>query len=113
MNAAKLTFVLMLAVPLGSCSSSFEEGLYKPIGTYDLYPCPYLANLLRSSQANETSVKQLMDRAGTDVGGTIATNLSYRSEYARARAHQKHIAELMAKKNCTTDSRWSSERALR
>jgi hypothetical protein len=109
---ARIACALSAAASL-ACCGALEEGLYKPIGTFDLYGCQQLADLARSNRTREAELRHLMELAETGAAGQAAVNMAYRSEYMRARAYQKHALELAAKKNCAADSRWSSEREVR
>ena len=104
---------LLIAQLLSGCSSSIQETLFTAPGKYDFYQCDQLAQAAQSHRIREQELEQLMDRATRGPAGGLVSNVAYRNEYAQARANQKLIAEAAAKKNCRSESLWSSERALR
>jgi hypothetical protein len=112
MKTANILVVPLLAA-LAGCTSGVEEFLHEPWGQYAYYDCTLLERLARDNEVRENELRHMMDRAAGEPGGAIATSLSFRNEYSRARAHKRHLTELMQQKNCKTDSLWSSERVVR
>jgi hypothetical protein len=112
MGSVKTTVVVLLGANFIGCSS-IEEFLHTPTGRFDLYGCRDLAGVLQASRKREAELQELIQRAGTDASGRAAAYVIYHNEYAQSRAYQKHAAEVMQKKNCGSESQWSSERAVR
>jgi hypothetical protein len=53
-----------------------------------------------------------MARAAQSEIGQFVGAVSYRTELMQARGQLKQISEVAAQKNCATQSKWQSERAL-
>ena len=112
MRTAIIVLIPVLAA-LGGCSSAVEEFLHEPQGQYAYYDCALLARVARDTEVRENELRHTMDRAAGEPGGAIATSLSFRSDYSRARALRRHLTQVMQQKNCASDSLWSSEREVR
>ena len=109
--------VLAAALPslLAGCGVMGDEVAIKALtspGKFDLYACKDIEVYGRKTQAREQELQQVMARAGEGLGGAIVNVIAYRNEYVQVRAELVSLREAAAKKNCTSQSPWASERSL-
>ena len=94
--------VISVAIFLASCAADspiIDELMMVP-GYYDTLACPELIVKLRSSTERVRELILLMERSGQDPAGGIVNSLAYNTEYAKARADQKHAEEAAVRKRC-------------
>ncbi len=100
---------------MAGCANLSEEtanNLMVAPGKYDIYTCRELGPLIRTSAQREGELRGLMERAERGAGGAFVTAVAYRSDHLRARAELNLLNQTVAKKGCSSESLWSSERAL-
>jgi hypothetical protein len=103
-----------LATGLAGCASvgeSLGTAMASP-GKYNLYTCKEIEDRARTTRAREQELQQLMARSAQGPGGEFINVIAYQSDYVRARSDLKLLAETAAQKQCTTDSKWSSQRSV-
>jgi hypothetical protein len=106
---------VVLATGLAGCASSMGESLGTAMalpGKYNLYTCKEIEDRARTTQAREQELQQLMARSAQGPGGEFINVIAYQSDYVRARSELKLLADTAAQKQCTTDSKWSSQRSV-
>jgi hypothetical protein len=81
-------------------------------GKYDIYTCKEIEERMRTVRQREQELQGLMARAAEGLAGDLVNTIAYRSDYLQARGELKQLADAAADKQCTTQSRWSSERSL-
>jgi hypothetical protein len=110
--ASRGTLLGLLVLALVGCSAVTEETAFALPGKYDLFACSDLARAANSTRQREQELQQLMTRAEQGPAGTLVNAMAYRTDHMRARADLKLLADTAAKKNCPSDSLWTSERSL-
>jgi hypothetical protein len=108
--------VLLIVVPcLPGCGIMGDEVAVKALmspSKFELYACKDIEAYGRKTHAREQELRQMMARAGEATGGAIVNVIAYRNEYVQVRAELASLSEAAAKKNCTSQSPWASERSL-
>jgi hypothetical protein len=104
----------LLVTLLGGCGllgDSVTSAFVSP-GKYDYYNCDQLAETGRSLSARERELVDLIARAGQGPAGEFVGNVAYRTDLMQARGSLKQVVEVSERKNCASQSKWQSDRAL-
>jgi hypothetical protein len=106
---------VLLALGLAGCGTISDQtaasALVAP-GKYDIYACRDIEQRTRSTRARQLELEQLMARAAQGAGGALVNAIAYRSEYLQAQGELEQLAKSSADKHCSSQSQWSSARAL-
>lgn len=105
----------LLAALLAGCTSLNEEAAARATiapGKFSVYTCKDIEDRARAVRNRELELEQLMVRSAQAPGGQVVNAIAYQSEYLQARGEIKLLAEAAAEKQCTTQSKWSSERSV-
>ena len=81
-------------------------------GKYDIYTCKEIEGQIKGIQSRVVELEQLMARSAQAPGGQLVNAIAYQSEYQQARGRIKVMSDVMAARNCTGQSQWSSERSV-
>jgi len=108
--AALLTALSLLGCAGGS--SDFASSLTVAPGAFNAYDCVQLEQTGRGLRARITELEQLMARASKGAAGEFVNAVSYRSDYEYTRGQYNEIVRAAQNKNCTSQSKWSSERSV-
>ena len=103
-----------LLTPLGGCgllSDSTTSAFVSP-GKYDYHNCDQLADSGRGLSARERELADLMARAAQGPGGEFVGKVTYHTELMQTRGQLKQVVEVSERKNCASQSKWQSDRAL-
>ena len=107
--------LVALVVPLlGGCGllgDSATSAFVSP-GKFDYYTCDQLTDSGRTFTARERELSELIERAAQGPGGEFVGKVAYRTELMQTRGSLKQIVEVSERKNCTSQSKWQSDRAL-
>ena len=107
-------FLALLLPFLGGCGllgDSATPAFVSP-GKFDYYNCDQLAETGRSLSTRERELNELMTRAAQGPGGEFVGKVAYHTEMMQTRGQLKQLNEVSARKNCTSQSKWQSDRAL-
>jgi hypothetical protein len=106
----------LLAVGLAGCASPISEDtavtLTMSPGVYDIYSCDNIAASIVGARARQIELEQLMARASQGTGGAFVSAITYRSEYLQTRATLVELKRAASAKQCATESKYSSGRAV-
>ena len=108
----RIAAAIALALSAAGCSAMSESTALANPGKYDLYTCADIATAATAARSQEQELRQLMERAERGPAGSMVSAMAYRTDHMRARADLKLLADAAAKKNCRSDSLWSSERSV-
>jgi hypothetical protein len=105
---------VVLAAPLTGCGLVGESAtnVFVAPGKFDYYNCEQLAPIASGLRNREQELTELMARAAQSRAGEVIGAVAYRTELMQARGQLKQIAEVSERKNCATESKWKSDRAL-
>lgn len=106
--------LILPVILLGGCGmlgESASSALVAP-GKFEYHNCAQLAEVARGLRAREQELVELMERAGQSPAGEIIGAVAYRTELVQARGQLTQIAEVGARKNCASESKRASDRAL-
>lgn len=81
-------------------------------GKYEYYNCDQLADAGRTASARERELVDLMARAAQGPAGEFVGAVTYRTDLMQARGDLKQVIAVSERKNCTSQSKWQSDRAL-
>jgi hypothetical protein len=107
--------VVALCAGLSGCGSMGDEGISSALvapGKYELNNCQDIENQMRSRRARVADLEQLMAKASEGAGGEFVSAIAYRSEYHQNRAELAELVRTAERKHCTSQSPWTSQRAL-
>jgi hypothetical protein len=107
--------LVLLHAGLAGCTSMSDPdagAAFVAPGKFDLYTCKEIEERTRTVRQREQELQRLMARAAGGLAGDLVNTIAYRSDYLQARGELKQLADAAADKQCTTQSRWSSERSL-
>ena len=106
---------VLSALGLAGCGTISDQtaasALVAP-GKYDIYICRDIEQSTRNARARQLELEQLMARAAQGVGGELVNAIAYRSEYLQTQGELEQLARSAADKSCSSQSQWSSARAL-
>ena len=105
----------LLAALLPGCASLSEDMAARATiapGKYSVYTCRDIEDRTRVVRTRELELEQLMARSAQGPGGQVVNAIAYQGEYLQARGEIKLLAEAAADKQCSSQSKWSSERSV-
>ena len=102
----------MLLSGCGMIGESATSVVVAP-GKFEYHNCEQLAEVERPLRVREQELSELMARALQSPGGEFVGAVAYRTELIQARGQLKQIGEVSERKNCASQSKWASDRALR
>jgi hypothetical protein len=112
---ARCTGVALLAALLPGCAAISEDTAARATiapGKFSVYTCKDIEDRTRVVRNRELELEQLMARSAQAPGGQVVNAIAYQGEYFQARGEIKLLAEAAAEKQCSTQSKWSSERSV-
>ena len=104
----------LLVTLLGGCGllgDSATSAFVSP-GKFEYYNCDQLADFGRANSARERELVELIERAGQGPAGEFVGKVAYRTELMQTRGSLKQVIEVSERKNCASQSKWQSDRAL-
>ena len=105
----------LLAACLAGCGSISEQtaaNLLIDPGRFNIYTCQDVSDRAEVLRVRQLELEQLMSRAAQGAGGEFVNAIAYRTEYAATRAELKQLAGANADKQCVSNSKFSSGRAI-
>ena len=105
----------VLAASLAGCGTISEQtaaAAFTSPGKYNIYTCQDVENTMVTLRNRQVELEQLMARASLGVGGEFVNTIAYRGEYAQTRGQLAELASAKADKQCATESKFSSGRAV-
>lgn len=103
--------LLTLLSGCGLLGDSATPAFVSP-GKFEFYNCTQLADSGRALSARERELVELMERAAQGPGGEFVGKVAYRTELMQTRGSLKQVIEISGQKNCASQSKWQSDRAL-
>lgn len=111
---ASVSFLVLLAIALSGCGllgDSATSAFVSP-GKFDFYTCDQLAASGRTLSARERELADLTARAAQGPAGEFVGKVAYHTELMQTRGSLSQVVEVSARKNCASQSKWQSDRAL-
>jgi hypothetical protein len=105
----------LLAAILAGCGTISEQTAttaFTAPGKYSMYTCGDLDGRIANLHKHKLELEQLMARASQGAGGEFINAVAYRSEYLQTRGELTQLHAAVSDKRCSTESQWSSGRAL-
>ena len=105
---------VLLSALLAGCGLVGESATMAFVapGKFDYYNCDLLEENGRNLRRREQELVELMARAAQGPGGEFIGAVAYRTELLQTRGQLKLIAQTAERKNCASQSKWQSDRAL-
>jgi len=106
---------LVLAAGLAGCGTIGEGttgSAFTSPGKYNMYTCQDIERSFLTLRARQVELEQLMGRASQGAGGELVNTIAYRGEYAQRTGELNELAKAKADKQCATESKFSSGRAV-
>ncbi len=103
----KLGTAALLAALLGGCATSLNvigDPFVAP-AKFQFLRCEDVAKRLVATQAREQELRGLMDRAGTDAGGSTVNMLVYQPDYQTVQSELRQLHEAAVEKQCPDETR--------
>ena len=93
---------LAAAIAVAGCAADsplLERMIIVP-GHFETLSCSELATKIRESTVRAAELTRLMQNSTDDVSGVVVNALAYNTEYAKARATQRHAEAAASSKGC-------------
>jgi hypothetical protein len=100
---------------LAGCASVGERSAasaFTSPGKYNVYTCQDIENSIAAVRFRQLELEQLMARASQGAGGEFVNTIAYRGEYAQGRGDLTELDKAKAEKQCASESKYSSGRAV-
>jgi hypothetical protein len=113
--AGAVAALVLAAAGLAGCGSISERtaaAAFTSPGKYNLYTCQDIEKSFLTLRARQIELEQLMGRASQGVGGELVNTIAYRGEYSQRTGELNELAKAKADKQCATESKFSSGRAV-
>ena len=94
---------ILILLTLTTCGGSGDDigtRLLVVPGGYDTWTCTQITNQIDSYLKRQKVLEGLMAKAGTDLGGRIASGMAYDAEYAQNRGFISSLRQTATEKNC-------------
>jgi hypothetical protein len=114
-GARGFVVIAVLAASLAGCGSISERTAataFTSPGKYYMYSCHDVETGITTARSRQQELEQLMARSSQSVGGEFVNTIAYRGEYAQTRGELLELAQAKADKQCASDSKFSSGRAV-
>jgi len=113
-SCASVPISALLVTLLGGCGMLGDgaASAFVSPGKFEYYNCDQLAEAGRTFSIRERELVGLTARAAQDPAGEFVAKVAYRTELMQARESLKQIIQLSGRKNCASQSKWQSDRAL-
>jgi hypothetical protein len=105
----------VLSAGLAGCGTISEQTASMAVtspGKYNMYTCQDVESSLKTLSARQVELEQQLARASQGTGGEFINTIAYRGEYAQTRGQLLELTKTKADKQCATDSKFSSGRAV-
>jgi hypothetical protein len=105
----------VLAASLAGCGTISEQTAaiaFTSPGKYNIYSCEDVEKSMLTLRKRQVELEQLMARASLGFGGEFVNTIAYRGEYAQTRGQLAELTKAKADKQCATESKFSSGRAV-
>jgi uncharacterized protein YceK len=111
--AAALGFAVVAALAgCGTISERTAAAAFTSPGKYNIYTCDDVERAMAALRVRQVELEQLMARASQGAGGEFVNTIAYRGEYAQGRGELVELAKAKAEKQCVSESKFSSGRAV-
>ena len=112
----RLAAMLPLAALLAGCGGSLNDQLGQSAwvapSKYQYHDCLQAQAADRGFAARQKEMEELMTRASRGPGGDVINTMVYRSEYQQVLGERKEIGVVLERKQCSLDSKRSSDRRI-
>ena len=108
---AVIPLLALLAGCASSMSEQFGHSVWITPGKYNYHNCLQAQEVDRPFAKRQQELEELMTRAaqgGSEMIGTMV----YRTEYQQVLGERKALADVLAKKRCALESKYSSDRSV-
>jgi hypothetical protein len=112
---AGAVMAVVLAASVAGCGSISERtaaAAFTSPGKYDIYTCSDLEAAALILRNRQLELEQLMGRASQGAGGEFASIIAYRGEYAQGRGELVELNRARGNKQCASESKYLSGRAV-
>ena len=109
---AALPLLALLAGCSGSLSDQLGHSAWVAPGKYQFHDCLQAQGADRGYARQQKELEELMTRASKGPGGDVVNTMVYRSEYQQVLGERKEIAQVLEQKQCTLDSKRTSDRQV-
>jgi hypothetical protein len=96
----------------GAISERTAASAFTSPGKYNVYTCQDIENAMAALRIRQVELEQLMARASQGAGGEFVNTIAYRGEYAQGRGDLTEMTKAKADKQCASESKFSSGRAV-
>jgi len=96
----RLLGISLVAAGMSGCSSGSIDMMFVNPGSFDYLSCADLANTTNATLKRQQELKELIDRAERDTGGSLVAATAYRTDYLKAQGELKLLAAAAQNKNC-------------
>ena len=110
--AATLALAALLAGCGGSLTDQMGHSAWVVPSKYQYHNCLQAQEADRGFAIRQKEVEELMARSSKGPGGELVNVMAYRSEYQQVLGERKEIAVVLERKQCTLDSKRSSDRQV-
>jgi hypothetical protein len=114
-TATGVAAAVLLSFGLAGCGSISERtaaAAFTSPGKFDVYTCQDIETSAATLKKRQLELEQLMARASKGSGGEFVNIIAYRGEYAQGRGELVEMNKALADKQCATESKFSSGRAV-
>lgn len=94
-----------------NCAGQVADALVDP-SKFRLYDCSQLSLTMRDTREKENQLTHLMALARQGAGGDFVGTIAYRAEYEQAKAQHKAASSEWSARNCSSQSKFTSERSI-
>lgn len=100
------------SITMDTIKSETGPSAYFAPGGFYMYTCSDLDRRLMQVIKRKNELEQLMGRASGGAGGSVVNVIAYRTEYMQSRDELVELSHAAADKQCSTNSQFSSGRAV-
>ena len=111
-SAARLPLAALLAGCGGSLNDQFGQSAWVAPSKYQYHDCLQAQNADRNFSTRQRELEELMTRASRGPGGDFVSTMAYRSDYQQVLGERREIAVVLERKQCSLDSKRSSDRQV-
>lgn len=109
--------VMLSAFGLAGCGSISDQTAARAFvapGKFEILSCKEIESQISGTRNRVVELEQVMARSAQGAGGDFVNAIAYQNEYLAARGQLKVMSDVMAERNCRSQSQsqWSSERSI-
>jgi hypothetical protein len=114
LSCASVPISALLMTLLAGCGllGDGATGAFVSPGKFDYYNCDLLGETGRALSLRERELVELTARAGQGPAGEFVGKVAYHTDLMQTRGSLKQVVEVSERKNCASQSKRQSDRAL-